>query len=151
MEQHTAPPYRLTLKSNGCLILISALSPDYLVVASKHSLGTMTETDTGGTQDIEKLAKTLENLSVDKEKAANDAYSVDLADMQHAEVGREWLRRTLRKSKKTEAQLARRLWDGNLTAVFEVSFFLRPVRDHADEYSYATTRSRSTSSPRPLI
>jgi tRNA ligase len=40
LHRHTAPPYHLTYKSNGCLILISALSPTELLVASKHSLGT---------------------------------------------------------------------------------------------------------------
>ncbi|KIR29912.1 tRNA ligase [Cryptococcus deuterogattii 99/473] len=45
MKQHTQGPYYLTLKSNGCLILISALSPTHLIVASKHSLGTTTTTE----------------------------------------------------------------------------------------------------------
>jgi tRNA ligase len=39
LEARTAAPYTLTLKSNGCIIFIAALSPSKLVVTSKHSLG----------------------------------------------------------------------------------------------------------------
>ncbi|KAJ8481051.1 hypothetical protein ONZ51_g6278 [Trametes cubensis] len=39
LQSHTAPPYTLTLKSNGCIIFIAALTPTKLVVTSKHSLG----------------------------------------------------------------------------------------------------------------
>ena len=39
LESHTAPPYTLTLKSNGCIIFIAALTPAKLLVTSKHSLG----------------------------------------------------------------------------------------------------------------
>lgn len=39
LEARTAAPYTLTLKSNGCIIFIGALSPSKLVVTSKHSLG----------------------------------------------------------------------------------------------------------------
>lgn len=39
LESHTKPPYTLTLKSNGCIIFIAALTPTKLLVTSKHSLG----------------------------------------------------------------------------------------------------------------
>lgn len=39
LEDHTAGPYVLTLKSNGCIIFIGALTPSKLLVTSKHSLG----------------------------------------------------------------------------------------------------------------
>ncbi|THH20338.1 hypothetical protein EW146_g1028 [Bondarzewia mesenterica] len=39
LEHHTAPPYTLTLKSNGCIIFIAALTPSKLLITSKHSLG----------------------------------------------------------------------------------------------------------------
>ncbi|KIJ51876.1 hypothetical protein M422DRAFT_26561 [Sphaerobolus stellatus SS14] len=39
LETHTTAPYHLTLKSNGCIIFIAALTPTKLVVTSKHSLG----------------------------------------------------------------------------------------------------------------
>ncbi|KZV62827.1 hypothetical protein PENSPDRAFT_657792 [Peniophora sp. CONT] len=42
LEEHTKPPYTLTLKSNGCIIFIAPLSPERLVVCSKHSLGPVT-------------------------------------------------------------------------------------------------------------
>ncbi|KAJ7493776.1 RNA ligase [Mycena latifolia] len=39
LEQHTAAPYTLSLKSNGCIIFIAALTPTKLLVTSKHSIG----------------------------------------------------------------------------------------------------------------
>ncbi|KAF7291694.1 tRNA ligase [Mycena chlorophos] len=39
LEAHTAGPYTLSLKSNGCIIFIAALSPEKLLITSKHSLG----------------------------------------------------------------------------------------------------------------
>ncbi|KAJ7205526.1 RNA ligase-domain-containing protein [Mycena pura] len=39
LEAHTAPPYTLSLKSNGCIIFIAALTPAKLLVTSKHSIG----------------------------------------------------------------------------------------------------------------
>lgn len=142
MEQYTQAPYYLTLKSNGCLILISALSPTELVVASKHSLGTTTET--------EETANAVDNANA-PETAGEKA--LERQDRAHAEVGREWLKRTLQQSGKTEAELARRLWDGNLTAVLEVC--LSPLlhgRNTAAppqlKLSSATTILKSTSSPR---
>ncbi|KAF7761350.1 hypothetical protein Agabi119p4_9342 [Agaricus bisporus var. burnettii] len=39
IEKHTAAPYTLSLKSNGCVIFIAALTPKKLLITSKHSLG----------------------------------------------------------------------------------------------------------------
>jgi tRNA ligase len=39
LAAHTTPPYTLSLKSNGCIIFIAALTPSKLLVTSKHSLG----------------------------------------------------------------------------------------------------------------
>ncbi|KXN82196.1 tRNA ligase 1 [Leucoagaricus sp. SymC.cos] len=39
LEAHTAPPYILSLKSNGCIIFIAALTSKKLLITSKHSLG----------------------------------------------------------------------------------------------------------------
>ncbi|PWN47464.1 tRNA ligase, partial [Violaceomyces palustris] len=36
---YTTPPYEVTFKENGCIIFASALSPQRIVVTSKHSLG----------------------------------------------------------------------------------------------------------------
>ncbi|CAK5279331.1 unnamed protein product [Mycena citricolor] len=39
LEEHTAGPYTASLKSNGCIIFIAALTPDKLIITSKHSIG----------------------------------------------------------------------------------------------------------------
>lgn len=39
MPKHSSAPYELTQKSNGCIILISSLSPQHILVTSKHSVG----------------------------------------------------------------------------------------------------------------
>lgn len=36
---NTRPPYELTLKENGCIIFVSGLEDDTLLVCSKHSMG----------------------------------------------------------------------------------------------------------------
>jgi tRNA ligase len=115
------------LKSNGCLILISALSPKHLVVASKHSLGTTTENQTESKDKVEgALVDGVASLSVKDDKGKGKGKAEDdehLEAKQHAEVGRIWLRRTLQRSGKTEEDLAKQLWDRGLTAVLEVSGF----------------------------
>lgn len=124
MKHHTQPPYHLTLKSNGCLILISALSPNHLVVASKHSLGTTTESQDQPKPDAEELlVDGVKKLDVQEGKGKGKATEPDEHSeaRQHAEVGRMWLKRTLEKSGKKEQDLAKRLWDEGLTAVLEVS------------------------------
>jgi len=127
MQHHTKGPYHLTLKSNGCLILISALSPKHLVVASKHSLGTTTENQSEIKDEVDGvLVDGVAGLKVkdkdDKGKGKGKEEDEEhLEAKQHAEVGRIWLRRTLQKSGNTEEDLARRLWDQGLTAVLEVS------------------------------
>ncbi|KAF8325713.1 RNA ligase [Amanita rubescens] len=85
LESHTRSPYILSLKSNGCIIFIAALSSSKLVVTSKHSLGPVT----GQSQA-------------------------------HALVGDVWLKRYLEQKEKTEADLAKHLWDNNWTAVAEL-------------------------------
>ncbi|KAJ7434866.1 RNA ligase-domain-containing protein [Mycena latifolia] len=39
LEKHTAAPYTLSLKSNGCIIFIAALTAEKLLITSKHALG----------------------------------------------------------------------------------------------------------------
>ncbi|KAK7034072.1 tRNA ligase [Paramarasmius palmivorus] len=39
LTDHTAAPYTLSLKSNGCIIFIGALTPTKLLITSKHSVG----------------------------------------------------------------------------------------------------------------
>lgn len=143
MKHHTEGPYHLTLKSNGCLILISALSPKHLVVASKHSLGTTTETQLEPKDEVDGvLADGVAGLAVKEDNGKGKGKAEDEEHLEakaHAEVGRIWLRRTLQKSGKTEEDLARRLWDEGLTAVLEVGHPPLPVLT----CSYVMTRSKS--------
>ena len=85
IETHTTAPYTLSLKSNGCIIFIAALTPTKLLITSKHSIG-----------PIEGVEKS------------------------HAQAGEMWLRKHLESKGKTEADLATRLWESNLTAIAEV-------------------------------
>ncbi|KAF2706927.1 tRNA ligase-like protein [Pleomassaria siparia CBS 279.74] len=39
VEQHTRGPYELSVKENGCIIFVSGLDDDTLLVCSKHSTG----------------------------------------------------------------------------------------------------------------
>ncbi|KAH6902658.1 RNA ligase-domain-containing protein [Coprinopsis sp. MPI-PUGE-AT-0042] len=39
LKVHTAAPYTLSLKSNGCIIFIAGITPTRLIVTSKHSVG----------------------------------------------------------------------------------------------------------------
>ncbi|KAJ6462455.1 RNA ligase-domain-containing protein [Mycena sanguinolenta] len=39
LEAHTAAPYTLSLKSNGCIIFIAALTQTKILVTSKHAIG----------------------------------------------------------------------------------------------------------------
>jgi tRNA ligase len=88
LEAHTAPPYTLSLKSNGCIIFIAALTPEKLLITSKHSLGPIAG-----------------------------------IELSHAEAGEQWLKQYLEDKGRTEADLAKRLWDQNWTAIAEVSLF----------------------------
>jgi len=136
----------LTLKSNGCLIMIAALSPTEIVVASKHSLGTTIEQSVDGvTAELNSVKLDKKDDKEEQKEKAEDA-SEEKESRAHAEVGREWVARTLKKSGKTSEQLAKRLWDDNVTAVLEVSD--ETIPREADR-SFATTRSRSTLLPRP--
>lgn len=92
----TSAPYELTHKSNGCIILICALSNTQILVTSKHSLGSSRKAD--------------ETQAVEEE-----------AVLSHAECGEIWLKKHLDAAGKTMESLAAALWSKNLTAVAEVS------------------------------
>ncbi|KAJ4470018.1 RNA ligase [Lentinula edodes] len=85
LKMHTAAPYTLSLKSNGCIIFIGALTPEKLVITSKHSLG-----------------------------------PIGQSEKSHAEAGEGWLKRYLEEKGRTEAELAKTLWDNNWTAIAEL-------------------------------
>lgn len=93
----TMAPYELTHKSNGCIILICALSPTQTLVTSKHSLGKVVRPEVAGGREL----------------------------LSHSEHGEYWLKKHLEAAGKTEEQLATVLWERNLTAVAEVSEALR--------------------------
>lgn len=71
LEAHTKPPYTLTLKSNGCIIFIAALTPSQVLVTSKHSLGPVQNASESHAQAgerwlrrlLEQVGKTTEELA----------------------------------------------------------------------------------------
>lgn len=73
ISKHSSAPYELTLKSNGCIILISALTSSHIIVTSKHSLGANASvtTDVSHSQrgewwlekHLEKVGKTKKDLA----------------------------------------------------------------------------------------
>lgn len=69
---------------------------------------------------VDAIAKGIEKL--DTNKAESEEKEEKEAEA-HAEVGRRWLKQTLQKSGRTEADLARRLWNSNSTAVLEVGSY----------------------------
>ncbi|KAL5498563.1 TRL1 [Sanghuangporus vaninii] len=72
LENHTAAPYVMTLKSNGCIIFIAALTPSKLLVTSKHSLGPVGGSEVSHAEmgerwlvrQLGKKGKTVEELAV---------------------------------------------------------------------------------------
>ncbi|GAA5944842.1 tRNA ligase [Sporobolomyces koalae] len=89
IPEYSTGPYELTTKSNGCIILIAALSPTELVVTSKHGIG--------------------------KNENALTERSVS-----HPERGEHWLEQHVARVGKTKQDLARELFERNLTAVAEL-------------------------------
>lgn len=89
----------MTLKSNGCIIFVAALSPTKLIVTSKHALG-----------------------------------EIQSAAVSHAEMGEKWLYRHLEKKGKRPEDLARTLWDRNLTAVTEVCWEISYKENRQEAY-----------------
>jgi tRNA ligase len=79
IEKHTKGPYELSVKENGCIIFISALEDDKLLVCSKHSTGVREDTDQSHAQvgerwtehhvssvgrNVKELARTLREMNV---------------------------------------------------------------------------------------
>ncbi|ODV82286.1 tRNA ligase [Suhomyces tanzawaensis NRRL Y-17324] len=85
MLENTKGPYDVTLKENGCIILIGGLSTGELVVCSKHSTGAR------------------DNLTTN-----------------HALEGEAQVIRQLQRMNKSPQELAKFLFDHNLTAVAEL-------------------------------
>jgi tRNA ligase len=69
IEQFTKGPYELSLKENGCIIFISGLSDNSLLICSKHSTGARSDTETShaqaGDRWIDKQLKALGKTRVE--------------------------------------------------------------------------------------
>ncbi|KAJ1948885.1 trna ligase, partial [Dispira parvispora] len=50
LKDHTSGPYELTVKENGCIILVGALNESQLLVTSKHSTGAIENADVSHSQ-----------------------------------------------------------------------------------------------------
>lgn len=87
IEECTRGPYELTLKENGCIIFISALSDNTLVVCSKHSTGARDDVELSHSsagekhivQQLQKIGKTKEDLARDL-RARNATAVAELCD-----------------------------------------------------------------------
>ncbi|GAA5866757.1 hypothetical protein JCM1840_004254 [Sporobolomyces johnsonii] len=89
IHEYSTGPYELTTKSNGCIILIAALTPQHIVVTSKHSIGRNANLSTEG-------------------------------GVSHSERGEYWLEKHVEKVGKKKEDLAKELYERNLTAVAEL-------------------------------
>lgn len=70
---NTKGPYELTLKENGCIIFISGLEDDTLLVCSKHSTGDRTDVTTSHASAGERLVeKQLERIGRTKQELARE-------------------------------------------------------------------------------
>ena len=79
LEAITAAPYTLSLKSNGCIILIAALTPSKLVITSKHSLGPVAQNKVSHAQAGETwLRKYLVNKGKTEEDLATRLWESNL-------------------------------------------------------------------------
>ncbi|KZO94493.1 hypothetical protein CALVIDRAFT_546271 [Calocera viscosa TUFC12733] len=122
LAKNTKGPYELTLKSNGCLILVSALTPSRLLVTSKHSLGTRTQAGAPTTTAAPATDRANGAIGAETLDEDDDVETLPDAPLQisHAERGEEWLFLHLKHAGKTEAELAKVLWERNITAVAEL-------------------------------
>lgn len=79
IEADTVGPYDVTLKSNGCIILISALADGTIVVCSKHSTGPRTDVDRSHAEcGRNYLLKQLELANVDSKAFARRLYELNV-------------------------------------------------------------------------
>lgn len=79
LEDDTIGPYEVTVKSNGCIIFISALEDGTIVVCSKHSTGARDDVDKNHAiagQDY--LMKQFEERNIDPKVFAKELYDRNL-------------------------------------------------------------------------
>ncbi|KAK7469244.1 tRNA ligase [Stygiomarasmius scandens] len=106
LKTHTVAPYILSLKSNGCIIFIAALTPEKLLITSKHAIGPVRSKD---------------NSKVEQEEHGDEEGADSNSEgLTHAEVGEVWLRRYLKAKGRSEMDFAKVLWDNNWTAIAEL-------------------------------
>lgn len=76
IKERTQGPYEITLKENGCIIFISGLADDTLLVCSKHSTGDRGDVELSHSRAGETaLEKQLERLGKSKQDLARDLYA----------------------------------------------------------------------------
>ncbi|GMM58204.1 tRNA ligase [Maudiozyma humilis] len=79
LEENTTGPYEVTVKSNGCIIFISALEDGTLVVCSKHSTGPRDDVDRNhALAGQEFLMKQLREHNVSSSEFATELYKRNL-------------------------------------------------------------------------
>ncbi|CAG8771647.1 14236_t:CDS:2, partial [Acaulospora morrowiae] len=71
---NTKGPYEVTVKENGCIIFISGLPEDQIIVTSKHSLGPRADTVAHAVKGEEWLDKHLANVGKNKHELARFLY-----------------------------------------------------------------------------
>ncbi|KAK3390800.1 RNA ligase-domain-containing protein [Podospora didyma] len=73
IKTHTKGPYELTLKENGCIIFVSGLEDDTLLVCSKHSTGDRSDVETSHASAGERrIEKQLERIGKTKQDLARE-------------------------------------------------------------------------------
>lgn len=137
LPDYTQGPYFLTLKTNGCIIFISALTPSQLLITSKHAIGSArtgnldlsSEYDGPGvdaSEAAEEGPEAEEESPAEEEAIAsgmpseNDRKSA-FEKLTHAGVGEFWLDKHLSSRGLSRADLAKELWDAKVTAVAELT------------------------------
>lgn len=118
IERYSCPPYALTFKENGCIIFIAALSPDRILVTSKHALDSKRA---AGGEAVGADAEEVDEIqaSVDASPSTSAAAAAD-RKVTHAGKGEEWLEKHLARVGRTKSELAAELWKRQETAVAEL-------------------------------
>lgn len=89
IPEFSTGPYELTLKSNGCIILIAALSENDLIVTSKHSIGKNANLATEGSVSHSErgeywLERHLESAGKTKRELASELFQRNLTAVAEA-------------------------------------------------------------------
>lgn len=76
IEERTQGPYEITLKENGCIIFVSGLADDTLLVCSKHSTGERGDVELSHSSAGEaRIQMQLERLGKTKQDLARELYT----------------------------------------------------------------------------